>query len=150
MLQLFTQLAFIGPGGPEFIVVMLVLLVMFGAKDAPRIFRKINEMINSIRNTADGFKREIMYSDLDSEPSSYSADDDDTHDEYDYGEEFEDEYRDGECDDLDEEQERDYSDETFQGLEKDLEQADDKQEEKLPEDDSGPKGEEGDDDARKD
>ncbi len=55
------QLAFIGPGGPEFIVVMLVLLMMFGAKDAPRIFRKINEMMNSIRKTADGFKREIMY-----------------------------------------------------------------------------------------
>ena len=58
------QLAFIGPGGPEFLVVMLVLLMMFGAKDAPRILRKLNEIINQIRNTADGFKREVMYGDL--------------------------------------------------------------------------------------
>lgn len=58
------QLAFIGPGGPEILVVMLVLLLLFGSKDAPRIFRKINEIINQIRNTADGFKREVMYGDL--------------------------------------------------------------------------------------
>jgi Sec-independent protein translocase protein TatA len=57
-------IGFIGPGGPEFLVVMLVLLMMFGAKDAPRILRKINDIINQIRNTADGFKREVLYSDL--------------------------------------------------------------------------------------
>lgn len=61
---------FIGPGGPEFILVMLVLLMMFGAKDAPRILRKLNDMLNQIRNTADGFKREIMYGDLTETPSS--------------------------------------------------------------------------------
>ncbi len=50
---------------------MLVLLMMFGAKDAPRILRKLNEIINQIRNTADGFKREVMYGDLNAEkPSS--------------------------------------------------------------------------------
>jgi Sec-independent protein translocase protein TatA len=64
------QLAFIGPGGPEFIVIMLVLLMMFGAKDAPRILRKLNEIINQIRNTADGFKREVMYGDLNNTPPS--------------------------------------------------------------------------------
>jgi len=58
------QLAFIGSGGPEILVVMLVLLLLFGSKDAPRIFRKLNEIINQIRNTADGFKREVMYGDL--------------------------------------------------------------------------------------
>jgi Sec-independent protein translocase protein TatA len=63
--------AFIGPGGPEFLLIMLILLMMFGAKDAPRILRKLNEIINQIRNTADGFKREVMYSDLsDDTPSS--------------------------------------------------------------------------------
>jgi Sec-independent protein translocase protein TatA len=113
------QLAFIGPGGPEFIVVMLVLLMMFGAKDAPRIFRKINEMMNSIRKTADGFKREIMYGDLNSDPSptgtSHDGDDDYDHDDgYGYDED------DATGDYLDEELERDYSDETFQNLENDL------------------------------
>jgi Sec-independent protein translocase protein TatA len=71
-------LGFIGPGGPEFLVVMLVLLMMFGAKDAPRILRKLNEIINQIRNTADGFKREVMYGDLSqdtySEPPEFDGD----------------------------------------------------------------------------
>ena len=61
------HLAYLGPGGPEFLIVMLVLLVMFGAKDAPRILRKLNEIINQIRSTADGFKREVMYGDLNNE-----------------------------------------------------------------------------------
>ncbi len=58
------HLAFIGPGGPEMIVVMLILLVLFGANDAPRMFRKLFDMLNQIRRTADNFKHEIMYSDL--------------------------------------------------------------------------------------
>ena len=68
MLNGFSQLAFIGPGGPEILVVMLVLLLMFGAKDAPRIFRKLNDILNQFRSTAENFKREVMYSDLDHEP----------------------------------------------------------------------------------
>jgi sec-independent protein translocase protein TatA len=101
------QLAFIGPGGPEFLVIMLVLLLMFGAKDAPKIFRKINELMNSVRSTADNFKREIMYSDLNNETPAST--DDDTYN-------YEDDYGDHE----DEDEERDYSNETFQNLEKDL------------------------------
>jgi sec-independent protein translocase protein TatA len=68
MLNGLHQLAFIGPGGPEILVVMLVLLLMFGAKDAPRIFRKINDMLNQFRSTAESFKREVMYSDLGTDP----------------------------------------------------------------------------------
>lgn len=62
------HLAFIGPGGPEIIVVMLVLLLLFGAKDAPRMLRKLNDMLNQLRSTAENFKREVMYSDLHDEP----------------------------------------------------------------------------------
>ncbi|HEY5654106.1 MAG TPA: hypothetical protein VIR63_07055 [Pontiella sp.] len=58
------QLAYLGPGGPELLLVMLVLLLLFGAKDAPKVFRKITEFLNQLRSTADHFKREIMYSDL--------------------------------------------------------------------------------------
>jgi len=119
MMDCLLQIAFIGPGGPEFLVVMLVLLLMFGAKDAPRIFRKINEVINSIRNTADSFKREIMYSDIHSDSPSTADYDEEPHDyddDYDYGDEIE-------YDDSDEEAEREYSDETFQNLERDLEGA---------------------------
>ena len=71
MISPITPLAFIGPGGPEFLLIMLVLIMMFGAKDAPRILRKLNEIINQIRNTADGFKREVMYSDLTADTPSY-------------------------------------------------------------------------------
>ena len=80
MVQELFQLAFIGPGGPEILVVMLVLLLMFGAKDAPRIFRKLNEIISQIRNAADGFKREVMYGDL--------ADDSKHDEDHDYSEDF--------------------------------------------------------------
>ncbi|WP_372845075.1 hypothetical protein [Pontiella sp.] len=113
MFSVYAPLAFIGPGGPEFLVVMLVLLLMFGSKDAPRIFRKINEMINSIRNTAESFKREIMYSDLGvDEPTRpvYDKTDDDHDDDYEYDDGY-DPY------------ESDYSDDTFDGLEEDLQDA---------------------------
>jgi len=80
------SLGFIGPGGPEFLVVMLVLLMMFGAKDAPRILRKLNEIINQIRNTADGFKREVMYGDL--TPDTYSEPPEFDDDEFHLDEEF--------------------------------------------------------------
>lgn len=71
MEQCFFHFAFIGPGGPELLVVMLVLLLMFGAKDAPRILRKLNEFFSQIRNTADGFKREVMYGDLTRDVASH-------------------------------------------------------------------------------
>ena len=67
MLNGLHHLAFIGPGGPEILVVMLVLLLMFGAKDAPRIFRKLTDILNQFRSTAENFKREVMYSDLDND-----------------------------------------------------------------------------------
>jgi len=88
MEQCFFHLAFIGPGGPEFLLVMLVLLMMFGAKDAPRILRKLNEIISQIRNTADGFKREVMYGDLNNDTPSNTPPSDgesDHDDDYDYG-----------------------------------------------------------------
>lgn len=72
--------AFIGPGGPEMLVVMLALLIMFGAKDAPRIFRRINEVLQQIRSTADNFKREVMYSDMHS--GQESSEDTGEYDDY--------------------------------------------------------------------
>lgn len=62
------QLSFVGPGGPEILLIMLVLLLLFGSKDAPRIMRKLSDMWNQIRNTADNFRREVMYSDLSDGP----------------------------------------------------------------------------------
>lgn len=89
MLDSFCHLAYFAPSGFEFLLVMLVLLVLFGTKDAPRIMRKLNEIINQIRNVADGFRREVMYGDFDNDTSSgesfHFADDDNVLDaEYDY------------------------------------------------------------------
>lgn len=81
------HIAFVGPGGPEFIVVVLVLIMMFGSKDAPRILRKLNEIIGQIRNTANDFKREVMYGDLDADspaPSEHDEDYEYDGEEYDY------------------------------------------------------------------
>ena len=136
MVQELFHLAFIGPGGPEFLVVMLVLLLMFGAKDAPRIFRKLNEIINQIRNTADGFKREVMYGDLAKENSSSDEPSDNTdesgHNEDDYYDYGEDDGGDGE---------------EFQSFEEDR---DDEPVEIAPEPDAEDESSEGeDDDAQK-
>lgn len=136
-------MAFIGPGGPEFLVVMLVLLLLFGAKDAPRMFRKLNEIINSVRNTAEGFKREILYSDIDdvSTRSSTEADDNE-YEVFDYNDEYDEMVSE---DDL----ERDYSNETFQDLEEDLAQ---EQENRSDSDSTEPersKPADGEDDVRK-
>ncbi len=85
MFDVLPQLSFVGPGGPEFIVVILVLIMMFGAKDAPRILRKLNEIIGQIRNTANDFKREVMYGDLDNDTSSNEPTDDESdYEDYDY------------------------------------------------------------------
>jgi len=74
MLHGLPHLAFIGPGGPEVLVVMLALLLLFGAKDAPRIFRKLNDMLNQFRSTAESFKREVMYSDMGDGPGADRTD----------------------------------------------------------------------------
>jgi Sec-independent protein translocase protein TatA len=143
MINVFYHLAFIGPGGPEFIMIMLVLLVMFGAKDAPRILRKLNEFINQIRNTADGFKREVMYGDLNNDKPSFTpseSDDDPIHDDgYDYDTE-EDYYSDS----GDEES----SNEVFESFEEDLKDEDLKDED-LTETADSEVAEEEDDDAPK-
>ncbi len=59
-------LAFISPGGGEFILTMLVLIMLFGAKEAPKILRKIQSVFDEVRRIANGFRYDVMYSDLDS------------------------------------------------------------------------------------
>lgn len=57
-------LAFISPGGGELILIMLVLILLFGAKDAPRMLRKFQSFMDEIRRIANGFRYDMMYSDL--------------------------------------------------------------------------------------
>lgn len=60
----FLNMAFVAPGGPEFLFILLVLLLLFGAKDAPRILRKLSEILTQFRHTANRFKHDVMYSDM--------------------------------------------------------------------------------------
>ena len=43
---------------------MLVLILLFGAKDAPRIFRKIHNALDKLQRAAASFRYKIMYGDL--------------------------------------------------------------------------------------
>lgn len=72
-------LAFISPGGGELILIMLVLILLFGAKDAPRIFRTIHTLLDKMQRGAAEFRYKIMYGDLhsgatDDEPYDVEAD----------------------------------------------------------------------------
>ena len=58
------NMAFVAPGGPEFLFILLVLLLLFGAKDAPRILRKLSDIFMQFRHTANTFKHDVMYSDM--------------------------------------------------------------------------------------
>ncbi len=62
--MIFPFTAFISPGGGEFLLIMLVLILLFGAKDAPRIFRSIHSTLDKIQRTAASFRYKIMYGDI--------------------------------------------------------------------------------------
>lgn len=73
------ELAFISPGGGELIMIMLILILLFGAKDAPRIFRSIQAFLDRMQRSAADFRHKIMYGDLhantkDEEPYDVKAD----------------------------------------------------------------------------
>jgi Sec-independent protein translocase protein TatA len=56
--------AFMAPGGGELIVIMLALLLLFGPKDAPRILRSIQGVLNKLQRAAADFRYKLMYDDL--------------------------------------------------------------------------------------
>jgi Sec-independent protein translocase protein TatA len=71
-------IAFISPGGGELILIMLVLILLFGAKDAPRILRSIQTLLDKMQRMAADFRYKIMYGDLHNnttEPVPYDAED---------------------------------------------------------------------------
>jgi Sec-independent protein translocase protein TatA len=75
----FSCTAFISPGGGELIMIMLVLIMLFGAKDAPRVLRNIQKFLDKMQRTAADFRYKMMYGDLHSgttadEPYDVEAD----------------------------------------------------------------------------
>ncbi len=55
---------FISPGSSEFLLIMLVLILLFGAKDAPRILRSIHNALDKMQRAAAGIRYKIMYGDF--------------------------------------------------------------------------------------
>ncbi len=71
--------AFISPGGGELITIMLVLILLFGAKDAPKVFRSIQTFLDKMQRSAADFRYKMMYGDIhanttDEEPYDVEAD----------------------------------------------------------------------------
>ncbi len=56
--------AFISPGGGELIMIMLVLILLFGAKDAPKVFRSIQSFLDKFQRSAAAFRYKMMYGDI--------------------------------------------------------------------------------------
>ncbi len=47
------------PGGPEMIIIVLVILLLFGAKKIPELARGIGQGINEFRKASDDIQKEI-------------------------------------------------------------------------------------------
>lgn len=56
--------AFISPGSGELLVVMLAFILLFGAKDAPRMLRTIQAAFNKIQRASAEFRYNILRGDL--------------------------------------------------------------------------------------
>lgn len=72
--MVFSVIAFIAPGGGELLLILLVLILLFGAKDAPRILRNLQDGLNKLQRSAADFRYKLMYGDLHNHPSEESKD----------------------------------------------------------------------------
>lgn len=57
------HLAFLGPiGGPEMIMIFVVILLLFGAKKLPELARGVGKSMGEFKKARDEFEREITRS----------------------------------------------------------------------------------------
>ena len=54
-----TELLFMNIGGPEMIVIFLVVLLLFGGKKLPELARGLGKGLREFKDASDGIKREI-------------------------------------------------------------------------------------------
>jgi len=58
-----TYLAFLGPiGGPEMIVIFVLILLLFGAKKLPELARGVRKSMGEFKKAREEFEREITRS----------------------------------------------------------------------------------------
>jgi len=58
-----THLAFLGPiGGPEMIMIFVVILLLFGAKKLPELARGVGKSMGEFKKAREEFEREITRS----------------------------------------------------------------------------------------
>ena len=57
-----------GIGSTELILIMLVALLLFGAKNLPKIARNLGKSMEEFRRAANDVKREIMQADAEPPP----------------------------------------------------------------------------------
>ena len=60
-------------GGPDLIVILVIVLVLFGAKKLPELARGLGQSLNEFRKTREEFDRELHSAgnDLKSQPQTY-------------------------------------------------------------------------------
>ena len=60
-------------GGPDLIVILVIVLVLFGAKKLPELARGLGQSLNEFRKTREEFDRELhsASNDLKSQPQTY-------------------------------------------------------------------------------
>jgi sec-independent protein translocase protein TatA len=62
-------------GGPDLIIIFVIVLVLFGAKKLPELARGLGQSLNEFRKTREEFDRELhsANNDLKSQPQTYQA-----------------------------------------------------------------------------
>ena len=56
------------------LVVMLALLLLFGPKDAPRILRKVLDLLRQVQQSANRFKNDLLSASLDPDVQARARD----------------------------------------------------------------------------
>jgi sec-independent protein translocase protein TatA len=60
-------------GGPDLIIILVIVFVLFGAKKLPELARGLGQSLNEFRKTREEFDRELhsASNDLKSQPQTY-------------------------------------------------------------------------------